>query len=168
MKKLALILIMTLISYIVTGQCQLDKDKDPFTGIENISTTNDQIGYIGKNGQINFKLTLSFDKDTTLRLYIEVNRFTIRCFDSTCKILLKVGDEVVTFKLSGKSQCGTKLQDYSVIPLKTFKMMSDGFISAIRVFYTKDSEDFTVDMYNNSFFIAKYNCFSRQYPGYFN
>ena len=162
------ILLIGFYTYPLTGQCFFQKEKDPFTGVETISTVNELVGAIWPNGQLNFKLVLIMDKDTTFKLYININRLTVRCFGPESKISIKCGPNIFNLKLSGVSHCGTKFEDYSVLSLDTIRLLGKNKMTAIRVFYTNDYEDFKVDSFSGYFFKSKLKCFEKKYPQYFN
>ena len=141
MKRLFILLVIGLFIIQVSGQ-DLKTEIDPYTGIKTKSTDYVTMGTVGKTGTIKFKLTQWIGKDTTLRLYIFVNRVSIRCLDENSRVQINYGDGVVSLKLVEEKHCGSRLEDYAILTPDNIKKLKNNRIGGIRVNYTRDYEDF--------------------------
>lgn len=143
MKKLSFLFLILLLGSQLNGQA-IKRIKDPYTGISSTSTDYEYIGRVGRSGSIQFKVTLYEGKDTTLRLYIYINRLSIRCFDADSKVQINYGTGIVSLKFNEKPHCGTSLEDYAVLSKSDIKLLKENRMIGLRVNYTKDFEDFSL------------------------
>jgi hypothetical protein len=162
MSKILLIILGSLISYSVSGQCNLEKEKNLETGVESRSTSPEQIGELGKKGSIYFYL-IEYNKGETkeksLKLCISIQRRTSRCIDSNSKIQIKIGPSVLEMKLLGKFDCGDHFFNYVELTSEAQNSLKKNLIDTIKVFYEEGTDNF--DIINNLYFQTTLKCFDR-------
>jgi hypothetical protein len=136
-------LFIWLFAHQLNGQCVLKTEKDSFTGLITRSTNYELVGNTARrNGELRFKVTQIFEKDTTIRLYLKIHRTTRRCFGAESKIMLKFGEEIFTLGLSQMNDCGINLQDYVELSPDTIIYLTEKKISAIRIKYANGFDVF--------------------------